>query len=938
MLKYITSYFLTIFILCYGNTFSQNSHTINATLHPESNTINIQHEIVFINQSNDTLNSIYLHDWNNAYSHNATPLAKRFGEDFDKSFHLAKDEERGSTKIIAISDRNYNYLKWEREKVDIVKVQLNFPVYPKQAYELKLSYTVKLPDSRFTKYGYTKNKEYILRYWHVTPAVYENNEWKLYSNKNLDDLYDQNADSQVIFNYPTDYIVTSDLNIVQHKEVDNYNQTVLYGENRAATRLYIKHENEFTTHVKDSFSIVTNFESKDLDYIQRGLSIDKVISFVKSHLGDYPHSKLLVTEEDYKKKPLYGLNQLPSFLRPFPNEFQFEMRFLKTTLSNFLENTILMNPREEKWVSDAVQTYLMIKYVEHHYHDMKLLGKLSNIWGIRSFSMAKMDFNDQYTFLYMMMARRSLDQALTTHNDSLIKFNQKIANPYKAGVGLVYLKKYLEDDYVDRQIKEFYNTYKLKRTGSSAFIDLLKENPSKDIDWFFNEYINTRKKIDYKLKNLRKSKDSLWVTVKNKRGTNAPITLYGISKSDSIVSKQWLTGIKDEKVVGLEREGIKRLVLNYDKVIPEFNQRNNSKAINNLLGNRKIKFQFFKDVEDPLYNQVFYVPVFSFNKYDGLVTGMRLYNKTFLNRPFLYDIDPSYSPKENTLVGGAKFNFRQYIDEGNLYLINFKISGSTYHYAQDLRYSSITPEISFAFRTDDFRSNERQFLMSRFVNIIRDRSPDIDTDPDYSVFNTRYIYSNNGIINYKSWFADLQIADKFSKISFNWEFRKLYRNNRQINLRFFAGKFIHNKTESDFFSFALDRPTDYLFDYDYLGRSEASGIYSQQVIIAEGGFKSKLDHPFANDWMATANGSVNLWKWIEVYADAGFIDNKYESPRFVYDSGIRLNLVTDYFELYLPVYSNNGWEIAQENYSENIRFIITLSPRTLIGLFTRKWF
>src|SRR5690606_33341940 len=163
MLKYITSYFLTIFILCYGNTFSQNSHTINATLHPESNTINIQHEIVFINQSNDTLNSIYLHDWNNAYSHNATPLAKRFCEDFEKSFHLAKDEERGNTKIITISDRNFNFLKWERKEVDIIKVQLNFPVYPKQSHLLKLSYTVKLPDSKFTKYGYTKNKEYFLR-------------------------------------------------------------------------------------------------------------------------------------------------------------------------------------------------------------------------------------------------------------------------------------------------------------------------------------------------------------------------------------------------------------------------------------------------------------------------------------------------------------------------------------------------------------------------------------------------------------------------------------------------------------------------------------------------------------------------------------------------------------------------------------------------------
>jgi hypothetical protein len=160
----------------------------------------------------------------------------------------------------------------------------------------------------------------------------------------------------------------------------------------------------------------------------------------------------------------------------------------------------------------------------------------------------------------------------------------------------------------------------------------------------------------------------------------------------------------------------------------------------------------------------------------------------------------------------------------------------------------------------------------------------------------------------------------------------------QFNTRVFVGKFISNKTNSDFFSFALDRPTDYLFDYNFLGRSEASGIYSQQIIIAEGGFKSKLDNPFSNDFIATTNNSISLWRWIEIYGDLGLMKNNNENLRFVYDGGFRLNLVTDYFELYFPIYSNNGWETKAPNYGERIRFIVTLSPRTLTSLFTRQWF
>jgi hypothetical protein len=34
---------------------------------------------------------------------------------------------------------------------------------------------------------------------------------------------------------------------------------------------------------------------------------------------------------------------------------------------------------------------------------------------------------------------------------------------------------------------------------------------------------------------------------------------------------------------------------------------------------------------------------------------------------------------------------------------------------------------------------------------------------------------------------------------------------------------------------------------------------------------------------------------------------KNQKEQFAFDSGIRLNLVTDYFELYLPVYSPTKW-------------------------------
>jgi len=297
-----------------------------------------------------------------------------------------------------------------------------------------------------------------------------------------------------------------------------------------------------------------------------------------------------------------------------------------------------------------------------------------------------------------------------------------------------------------------------------------------------------------------------------------------------------------------------------------------------------------------------------------------------------------------SLTGSANIYNIHNIQNRNLYHIDYGLRASYESFAPDLFVRQFTPYLSFLFReNNDFRSNKKQLVTLRYLDINRDKDENnllTTTDPNYSVFNVRYINSNNNLINYNRWQTDFQVSKTFTKVSVDYEYRRLFENNRQLNLRMFSGIFLRNKNEinSNYFSFALDRPTDYLFDYGYLGRSESSGIFSQQYIEAEGGFKSKLQPAFANQWITTLNTSTTLWKYILVYSDIGIVKNKFKNPKFVYDSGIRINLVTDYFEIYLPIYSNLGWEIGQPNYDQKIRFKFTADPRSLLGLFRRRWF
>ncbi len=932
--------FIFILNMPWASFAQHHQNRMTATLDQETKLIEIQQEFTYVNDSEDVLRELYFNDWANSYSDKTTALAQRFSEEFIKSLHLAKESERGSTNILAVSDQDYRNIEWEHlPGRDIIRFTLNTPLPPGDSAKLLLTYTVKLPSNKFTPYGYGADGSYYLKDWYLTPAVYDSI-WNLYSNKNLEDLYTDITDTNINFIFPDSlYLGTNyvDLSLTSFPGKQYAN---LKGVGRKSCDVILNVGGPFEKHSTPHLFVVTDIKSRRYSEILQGISIERIIRFIHENLGDFPYEQLLVSEIDFNKNPLYGLNQLPSFIRPYDEQFQFELKFLKTALSSYMRESIFLNPRKDKWISDAIINYLMINYVDTYYPEQKLLGKLSKSWLLRGTYLAQMDFNDQYSFFYMLMARRNLDQALTTSNDSLIKFNQKIANTYKAGLGLSYLDAYSGGGIIDPAIKDFFESYKLKNVVPTDFERTLKAYSKKDIDWFFRTYVTTSDQIDYKIKKAERVEESIEVTLENKTGTEVPISLFGL-RNDTVVSDYWFKSFKESQTFQIPDNGEKRLVLNYDQKIPEFSQRDNWKTMGGFLSsNRRLKIQFFRDAENPYYNQVFYMPVLSFNIYDGFAPGIRLTNKTLIPRPFVFNVFPQYALREKALVGGGSLQYRHYHGKSGFYVTNYSLRGSSFHFQTNSRYSTITPAVTFGWRPDDLIPNIRSSLLMRYVNVFRtiDPSLDLETDPDYSVLNFRYSYLNNNIINFFSWFADAQHSADFTKVALNVDYRRLMINNRQINLRFFAGAFLRNDTNSDFFSFALDRPTDYLFDLNYLGRSEDSGLTSQQVIIAEGGFKSKLENPFANQWLVTGNTSFSLWRWIELYGDIGFLKNEDVPARFVYDSGIRLNLVTDYFELYFPIYSNNGWEIAGPNYDERIRFVITLSPRTLTGLFTRKWF
>ena len=116
---------------------------------------------------------------------------KKFLNEFNTQLYIAKEKDRGRTKIESITTAEGDPVKFERptDQQDFLKIILEQPLDQNEAISIQLKYVLKIQNARFTGYGFNKNGNFILNAWYLTPAVFDGVEWKLYSNLNFDNPY-----------------------------------------------------------------------------------------------------------------------------------------------------------------------------------------------------------------------------------------------------------------------------------------------------------------------------------------------------------------------------------------------------------------------------------------------------------------------------------------------------------------------------------------------------------------------------------------------------------------------------------------------------------------------------------------------------------------------------------------------------------------------------
>jgi hypothetical protein len=664
------------------------------------------------------------------------------------------------------------------------------------------------------------------------------------------------------------------------------------------------------------------------------------LKFIKARVGNLPY-KLFITQKFLNKEEFIGIDDIKFW------KFKFQMftDYEKTDLDYFsavskkiMDEYFITNKTEEHWLINGLKSYLEIQYLKNFYPNHKLLGNLpdnAKIFGIKPlklFHASKLKLSERYGLAYHYIYTQNLDQKITTPYYLLSNFNTTAISQFEMGSLLNYISEYQGQNSFDFFLKNYLSSnYKTKTTGKDFLNNIEKFTSGKSV--FLSPMMDEKHRINFNLKNIKEQNDHYHVNIKNKNASNIPLKIESENKNDEKTT-YWKDGSSKAKdSILIPKENVAKIVLNDNYIFPESNYRDNYIYTKGLFSNtKKIKFKLIKDIQNPEYNEIFLTPRLTFNAYDKILVGLNFKNQGIFDQKFDYSFTPYYSTGTGKLTGSGALGYSILPPNSFFRSWNFAVSGSYFHYNTDLAYKKFGAATALNFNKNP-RSAIGRSLYFSYNYYERELTPlmiENNLYSKYNLWNLGYSYSDNRLIHEKYISGNLQWMEDFQKISaeafYRWEFAK----DKKISFRWFAGYFLRNDTKNALFNYGISRVSNYSFSYGLLGQSATSGILSQQFILAEGGFKSMFNTS-VNQFITSINVDSHLWKWFNLYADAGIYKNKSRSTEFIWDFGVKVKVVPDFLEIYFPVASSLGFEPSFKDYGYRIRYTLVLNLGALIN-------
>ena len=938
MNKYSTAlFFLLVFA---GASAQQDTITLTAKITENNNLISVDQEIIYFNNTDLPLKKVKLLNWTSAYKNRTTPLLKRSLQDRKNDMYFADKEELGNTTElqIKIDNSDWEYLTGSEENI---YYPLEDELKPGESVKVSLKYLLQIPHQKFTTYG-IGDQHFSLKYFFIVPDGFEDENQSPKYYRNIEENQSPGNYWNINFQLPPYYFAESNLERIRGNSFAgklNKDPEFLIGK---------KINDRITTDVDgqkiniDFGYSLTPTEKQNLEFY-----LPLQLHFIKNKIGQLPN-KIFITEKFRKDEDFTGIDDLKFWkfhYKLFKDSEQTDLNYFSILSKAIVQRSAIFEKSQDHWMMNGLKTYLEIQYLDRYYNDRKLLGDLPDqfkFFGLKPlkiFQLSKLQLHERYGLAYQYIVAQNLDQKINEPFENLSNFNATAISHFETGSLFSFIAEKMGKEKFDDFLKKYFTQYSGKSVDQKVFFDELSVASGYSSD-FLENFIERKNRVNFQLKRFKKVGDDFHVKVAKNTTQTIPFKIETEEKSGGKQTFWFDTDASKNTVeYNIPQSNAEKIIINDGYIFPEKNFRDNYLYTKGFFSNtKKVRLKIFKDIPNPEYNEIYVNPRLNFNAYDKVLFGINFKNTSLFDRKFLYSFTPYFSSGTGQLAGSGGVSY-SYQPANSFYRsLDFGVSASHFHYDYDLTYRKIGAFVGINFAKNP-RSDIGRGLAFSYNYLEKDLDPaKITTDyGKYNLWNLGYGYSDRSLIHEKSYNANFQWMEDFQKISTEFSYRWEFAEDKKISMRFFGGYFITNTTKNNLFNYGISRVSNYAFSYGLLGQSATSGLFSQQLILAEGGFKSYLGNT-ANQWITSVNVDSHVWRWFNIYADAGVYKNKNKSAEFIWDSGVKLKVIPDFLEVYFPLQSSLGFEPSFKDYGKRIRFTLNLNFSAITSYFRRGWF
>ena len=534
----------------------QINYKIDASLDVQKNTVKGTEEILYTNNSTDTLRKVYFHMYWNAFQPNSnmdarsrelgkTTFTSRRGDEVkdwdmrvrDRIQNL-KPEEYGIQKVNSITINGKAQQLLEHET--ILEVVLTQPILPKSVVKMNVQFEAQVPvqirrSGRDNKEGvrysmsqwYPKMVEYDYQGWNTNPYIAREfyGVWGNYDvTLRMDKAYMVGGTG--VLQNPTAPL-DKDGNKVWNFKGNTIHDFVWFADNN------FKH---LSKEVRKGLTLHVYYKAKDAKADSAWANVlwaaEKALPFMEQKMGPYPY-------------PQY------SFIQGGDGGMEYAMATLLVGPSlgtafhewihSWYQHVLGSNESLFAWMDEGFTSYGE-EMVSHYYETnfatqspyiSEAAKKQIQVNLDRQSKLLPAVQNSNYSG-YIALAKSGYEEPMSTHADHFnTNYAYSSAAYAKGGTFLGVLGYMMGEAKRDQLMLNYYNTWKFKHPNVNDFIRVAEKTSGLQLQWLKEYWVNSTKTIDYGLNDIQVSGNAALISIQRVGKFPMPIDVVVTYKDGS---------------------------------------------------------------------------------------------------------------------------------------------------------------------------------------------------------------------------------------------------------------------------------------------------------------------------------------------------------------------------------------------------------------------